>query len=302
MANVNEFMLGEFVKIENVYGQIVAIDKQYIGVYHFNNLVGHNCNWTGVCVNFLDNKVPTGNHCWWYNPESIKHCVTEDDAKKEFHGFHLGDRVSHSVHGTGIVVAFDKRGWLGIALDSGTGYPHRFDGIFEEEHDDMFVTASNFVPRDGDYAAWLIPESCELVSRPNYGHKQKPVSYVINKKFPKIVITTDGHETKCIRYNPDGTKDQTVATCHPDDKFNFDTGAMLAFSRMYNLPDNSVKPDVVDGDYICVKNIGGGFTVGKIYHFDNGYAFDDDGDKRPMCGIPLVKSQLEDYGFIPLVK
>lgn len=302
MANVNEFMLGEFVKVDGEYGQVVVIDERDIGVYLFCKIIGHNCEFAYQNVKYLDNKVPTGNNCWWYATDDVKHCVTEDDAKKEFHGFHLGDRVSSSRHGTGIVVAFKKSGWLGVALDNETGYSHRFDGIFEQKHDGMFVTASNFMPREGNYAAWATPDSCELVNRPDYGHKKKPGVYVIDKKFPKIVITTDGHETRCIRYNPDGTKIETVATCHPDDNFDFDIGAKLAFSRMYNLPDDSAKPDVVDGDYICIRNIGGGFTVGKVYHFDNGYTVDNDGDKRPMCGHPLEKSNLEDYGFIPLVK
>lgn len=302
MANVNEFMLGEFVKVDGKYGQVVAIDERNIGVYLFCETIGHDCRLAYQNIKYLDNKVPTGNNCWWYAPDSVKHCVTEDDAKKEFHGFHLGDRVSNSIYGTGIVVAFNLRGWLGVALDDETGYSHRFDRIFDYKHGDMFVTASNFMPMDGNYAAWATPDSCKLVSRPDYGHKKKPGVYVIDKKFPKIVITTDGHETRCIRYNPDGTKIETVAACHPEDNFDFDIGAKLAFSRMYNLPDDSAKPDVVDGDYICIKNAGGGFTVGKIYHFDNGYTFDNDGDQRPMCGCPLVKSQLNGYGFIPLVK
>lgn len=305
MANVNEFMLGEFVKvgsIRNIYGKIVAIDEQDIGVYLFCDKNGHNCKSTSSKAMYLDNKVPTGNRCWWYVPDSLKHCVTEDDAKKEFRGFHLGDRVSNSIYGTGIVVAFDLRGWLGVALDDKTGYSHRFDGIFDQKHDDMFVTASNFMPMDGNYAAWAIPESCRLISRPDYGHKKEPVSYVVDKRYPKIVITTDGRETRCIQYNPNGTTTNTVATCHPDDEFDFGTGAKLAFSRMYDLSDVNENQDIVDGDYVCVKDIGGGFTVGKVYHFDNGYTVDNDGDKRPMCGHPLKKSNLENYGFIPLVK
>lgn len=48
----------------------------------------------------------------------------------------------------------------------------------------------------------------------------------------KIVITTDGRITKARLYEDEKLVRQAVASCAPDDKFDFDVGARLAFERL----------------------------------------------------------------------
>lgn len=48
----------------------------------------------------------------------------------------------------------------------------------------------------------------------------------------KIVITTDGGITKARLYDNEKLVRQAVASCAPDDKFDFNVGANLAFTRL----------------------------------------------------------------------
>lgn len=50
-----------------------------------------------------------------------------------------------------------------------------------------------------------------------------------------------------------------------------------------------------------------GYTPGKIYEFKDGYTFDDDGDRRPICTLHdkilnegLREDELESFGFYPI--
>lgn len=50
-----------------------------------------------------------------------------------------------------------------------------------------------------------------------------------------------------------------------------------------------------------------GYTPGKIYEFKDGYTFDDDGDRRPICALQdkslnegLREDELESFGFYPI--
>ena len=53
---------------------------------------------------------------------------------------------------------------------------------------------------------------------------------LVNEK--KIVITTDGRITKARLYDDEKLVRQAVAKCAPDDKFDFNVGAGLAFKRL----------------------------------------------------------------------
>lgn len=140
----------------------------------------------------------------------------------------------------------------------------------------------------------------------------------------KIVITTDGNETLARLYDGKKVVKTATAKCSPDDTFDFETGAKLAFSKLMNnhdigeamrkfaeavkkikIPTLSfeIKPKYYNGKVVCVKS-DGDFTVGKVYEFVDGQVKDDDGSNRPI-GNKVKK--LEDYngllyGFIPFVE
>lgn len=112
----------------------------------------------------------------------------------------------------------------------------------------------------------------------------------------KIVITTDGTETLARLY--DGKKVIKIATakCSLDDKFSFETGAKIAFERLFD----DEEPKFFNGKVVCVdKYIG--FTVGKIYEFVDGQCLDDQKMLRPT-DFKCEELQLFDGTFIPLVE
>lgn len=77
----------------------------------------------------------------------------------------------------------------------------------------------------------------------------------------KIVITTDGNETIARLYEGDKVIKSATAKCSPDDTFNFETGARMAFDRLFAEEKKEEKPK---------------FEVGKMYKY-NGLAMNDNG-------------------------
>jgi len=95
-----------------------------------------------------------------------------------------------------------------------------------------------------------------------------------------IIIYQDGRKVTALDTE---TGKSGVARCHPDDKFDFETGAGLAYLRLWDLatlqdftPEK--KPQYYSGKVVCVENHTA-FTVGKIYEIKDGVFYDDDGDR-----------------------
>lgn len=97
----------------------------------------------------------------------------------------------------------------------------------------------------------------------------------------KIVITTDGVETSARIYDRNKIIKTAIAKCSPDDNFSFETGARIAFERLFASGEKE-KPKPFNGKVVCV-NEHHGFTVDKIYEFVDGQCFDDQKMLRPFC-------------------
>lgn len=115
----------------------------------------------------------------------------------------------------------------------------------------------------------------------------------------KIVITTNGTETLARLYDGNKVIKTATAKCSPDDKFSFETGAKIAFERLFDSEEKE-GPKHFNGKAVCV-NADIGFTVGKIYEFVDGQCFDDQKTLRPTY------SKCEDLAFfggvfIPIVE
>lgn len=112
----------------------------------------------------------------------------------------------------------------------------------------------------------------------------------------KIVITTNGAETFARLYEGNKVIKTATAKCSPDDKFSFETGAKIAFERLFD----SEEPKYFNGKAVCVNKYAG-FTIGKIYEFVDGRCFDDQKKERPTF---LRCKGLAFFGdaFIPLVE
>ena len=116
----------------------------------------------------------------------------------------------------------------------------------------------------------------------------------------KIVITSDGEKTLARLYDGKKVVKTATAKCSPDDKFDFETGATIAFDRLFKKYEKKEEPKYFSGKAVCVdKYIG--FTVGKIYEFVDGQCLDDQKTLRPTSS-KCKGLQLFNGTFIPLVE
>ena len=115
----------------------------------------------------------------------------------------------------------------------------------------------------------------------------------------KIVITTNGAETLARLYDGKKVVKTAAAKCSPDDKFSFETGAKIAFERLFDGEEKE-KPKYFNGKAVCVRGELG-FTAGKIYEFVNGQCLDDQKTLRPTC-VKCKDLSWFNGVFIPLVK
>lgn len=80
---------------------------------------------------------------------------------------------------------------------------------------------------------------------------------VENNLLEKIVITTDGKITTAKLYDGKKFVKKAKASCSPEDEFNFDTGALIAFSRLigcdYRLSEESLDWNEFKNDKIFVQ-------------------------------------------------
>lgn len=94
----------------------------------------------------------------------------------------------------------------------------------------------------------------------------------------KIVITTDGKTTTATKYDGKTVVKTAVAKCSPDDKFDFLTGAKIAFDRLIGREPVETS-EIKDG--------------GKIVFPDDKYCRDDVLNTLIFCGY-IVKVTHDD--------
>lgn len=97
----------------------------------------------------------------------------------------------------------------------------------------------------------------------------------------KIVITSDGEKTLARLYDGNKIIKTATAKCSPDDDFDFETGATIAFDRLFDKHEKE-EPKYFNGKAVCMKEYPG-FTVGRIYEFVDGRCVDDQMMLRPAC-------------------
>ena len=116
----------------------------------------------------------------------------------------------------------------------------------------------------------------------------------------KIVITPDGVETLTRLYDGNKVIKTATAKCSPNDKFDFETGATIAFDRLFDKYEKE-ESKYFNGKVVCVNEQCAGFTCGKIYKFVDGRCLDDQKVLRPTH---FKCKDLSFYGstFIPLVE
>lgn len=92
----------------------------------------------------------------------------------------------------------------------------------------------------------------------------------------KIIITVDGRTTKARFYNGKKLIKEASTRCHPDDEFDFATGAKIAFNRLVGKEEKT-KDKPYNGKIVCVKQGSCQFKKGKIYTVMDGILLDEFG-------------------------
>lgn len=83
----------------------------------------------------------------------------------------------------------------------------------------------------------------------------------------KVIITTDGINVTA-RLKEDGIEiKKAIAKCNPQDTFDFEVGAKLAFERLFEKEE---KPKLYNAKVVCVEECPGASTKGKIYEIKDG--------------------------------
>lgn len=98
---------------------------------------------------------------------------------------------------------------------------------------------------------------------------------------PVIVITSDGVTTTATRRIGKTIQVTATAQCGPNDSFDFDEGARIAFERLCGRDPFPEKPKAYNGRMICAESPYPWWTVGKIYEVVDGRITANDGDVYP---------------------
>ena len=100
---------------------------------------------------------------------------------------------------------------------------------------------------------------------------------------PVTVITTDGVTTTATLREGKRVIRTASAKCDPRDTFGYETGAKLAFNRLFTevteASPEPPKPKYYTGKVVCVKSGYPWWTVGKVYDIVYGTITANDGDE-----------------------
>lgn len=173
-----------------------------------------------------------------------------------------------------------------------------------------------YVQDDEDYPAQLCVEfdnwhhghggGTDNLNIPNdsgwYIHENY-VEKINTVKYPVITITTDGCKTMATMRREHEILRTASVKCHPDDVYDYKTGVTMVLDRLLDGLEIETKPKYFTGDAVY---LGGApfrdvYTVGKIYHFENGYTRDNDGNLRPFTSA-IEENALSKFYFLAIKK
>lgn len=110
----------------------------------------------------------------------------------------------------------------------------------------------------------------------------------------KIVITSDGETTTAKLYDGKKIVKTAVAKCSPEDEFNFETGAVIAFNRLA-VKANESEEKLLNTKF-CVVEGDDTFKTGHIYEVVDGKILvPHDNQKYPIESSLHSKQELLDY-------
>ena len=171
------------------------------------------------------------------------------------------------------------------APSTGTIYAKTEGDMFKVKLDSKSVPNHSYFIENKAYCVWQCDSELEPI------------------QLNKILITSDGHTTTARLYDGKKVTKSAEAKCSPSDKFDFSTGAKLAFDRLMGTEKpKEHKPESIK--LYCVKEYlpGEWVTRGTIYiedkdgivSYDDGYCdntegnFSDGISAAPGHLVPLV--------------
>ncbi len=124
---------------------------------------------------------------------------------------------------------------------------------------DYYGIAVNFDDDVNGHAFCIGDNFDHTMVKPKHGWwcNKNDLVKVENNSLEKIVITTNGKITNATLHNGDKHVKSATARCNPEDEFNFEIGALIAFSRLigcdYRLPEESLDWDEFKNDKLFVQ-------------------------------------------------
>lgn len=116
---------------------------------------------------------------------------------------------------------------------------------------------------------------------PCFFEKVKPETIVIYRKDCKVIALDKS------------TGRKAIARCCPEDTFDFEIGAKLAFKRLFEQKIDD-EPTYYSGKIIFTKGRGA-FKTGHIYKIKDGYITDSDGSTYPLSAPFRNLEDVKDY-------
>lgn len=126
-----------------------------------------------------------------------------------------------------------------------------------------------------------------LVDDIEYTVDNSTSKFELVKKVPEVIVIYR-KDNKVIAHNK-ATDEKAEAKCSLEDKFDFNVGAKLAFSRL--MCELEPEDTWYNGKVVCVDNDLNKtlYTVGKIYEFKDGYMIADNGYSKPYRAVKSFK-------------
>lgn len=128
-------------------------------------------------------------------------------------------------------------------------------------------------------------------------YRLQPAYFDLVTENKKVVITTDGKTTLARLYENNKVVKSAKAECSPDDKFDFEKGATIAYNRLIENPAETKKPKLYNGKVICVnpRQNAESYTKGKIYEIEDGLLTTDKGNKLPRTAEIHTFEELQEW-------
>ena len=120
----------------------------------------------------------------------------------------------------------------------------------------------------------------------------------------KIIIEKKGKEVTAKFFSDGVLTARAKSTCHEEDRFDFETGAKLAFTRLIEkeefLKNRAVEKELLNMKFLCCSCNTSRLTKHKVYEIKDGKFIDDSGSTYPLGKELYSEEDLKEYFRSPI--